>query len=498
MASGEIPSLPSGSGALARLLLDRLPEGCLLLDPHWRVRCANPAAARHLGLDPANIPDRRFQDLAPGIRDSHAFTLLRACMSSRISRFFTVPWVGPDGPRVSFQVEPERDGLLVRTWTTPARIRRRLWQPAMADAGDSRFIAHMQAGFQWFRAVRGPDGQPNDLMLLDCNRYFLKYFDIQKEDLVGRLYSALWPEAPPCGMETLLQVASTGVPTHLEPSALTAPVPWEGFAFSPTAGTVALFGVEISACKQAERAVEALNRQLAVRAATLEESVQELDSFSLAIAQDLGGPIQRIADRIARLQTDDQANLSEKGRHYLATLHHAEASLEELLGYLRAFSRSGGQPLQLEWVDLGALVAGALAALGPETRDRNIRWELAQLPVVYGDVALLGEVFGQLLGNAVKFTRQQPEARIQVGVRPDSYETIVFVRDNGAGFDPRQAHRLFVAFQRLHAVGQFQGAGVGLARVKRSIQRHGGRVWAEAPAEGGAIFYLALPRMPDV
>jgi light-regulated signal transduction histidine kinase (bacteriophytochrome) len=145
-------------------------------------------------------------------------------------------------------------------------------------------------------------------------------------------------------------------------------------------------------------------------------------------------------------------------------------------------------------VDLGALVAEVQRELVIDLAERAIDWRVGALPTVHGDRAMLRLVLANLLGNAVKYTRPRSEAVIEVGSRESPEETVVFVRDNGVGFDMKYAHKLFGVFQRLHGDDEFEGTGIGLANVRRVIQRHRGRTWAESEIDRGATFYMALPR----
>ena len=144
-------------------------------------------------------------------------------------------------------------------------------------------------------------------------------------------------------------------------------------------------------------------------------------------------------------------------------------------------------------MDLNDLVRDTMANLETETRDRHIAWTIPALPAVKGDPSMLKQVFGNLLGNAVKYTRPRDMAQIEIGqTGEEDGQLIFFVRDNGAGFDMKYADKLFRVFQRLHRAEEFEGTGVGLANVQRIIARHGGRVWAEAAPDRGATFYFTL------
>ncbi len=165
-----------------------------------------------------------------------------------------------------------------------------------------------------------------------------------------------------------------------------------------------------------------------------------------------------------------------------------------LIDDLLSFSRMGRQEMHKTPVDLGALVAEVIRGFGPETEGRQIDWHIAPLPVVAADRSMLRIVLVNLLSNALKYTSKRPQARIEIGTQPgEPGETVVFVRDNGAGFDMRFQDKLFGVFQRLHRVDEFDGIGIGLANVFRIIDRHGGRTWAQGQVDGGATFYFALP-----
>jgi len=176
-----------------------------------------------------------------------------------------------------------------------------------------------------------------------------------------------------------------------------------------------------------------------------------------------------------------------------------------LIDDLLQFSRSGRAELHVTGVDMEQALSEALEPLRRETADRDIEWSIGPLPRVVGDHALLRQVWVNLVGNAVKFSRGRSTARIEIGVMDRDGESahgapiedVFYVRDNGAGFDMQYAHKLFGVFQRLHSTAEFEGTGIGLANVQRIINRLGGRVWAEAELDNGATFYFALPRRKE-
>jgi light-regulated signal transduction histidine kinase (bacteriophytochrome) len=176
------------------------------------------------------------------------------------------------------------------------------------------------------------------------------------------------------------------------------------------------------------------------------------------------------------------------------TISDAARRMGILIDDLLAFSRMGRSEMATAEVDLGNLVQEVIRETEPETKGRNIDWRIGKLPRVTGDGAMLRIVLANLIANALKFTQKRTQARIEIGSQSDpEKEIIVFIRDNGAGFDMQYAHKLFGVFQRLHKTDEFEGTGIGLANVRRIIGRHGGRTWAEGVVDGGATFYFSLP-----
>jgi len=167
--------------------------------------------------------------------------------------------------------------------------------------------------------------------------------------------------------------------------------------------------------------------------------------------------------------------------------------MAQLIEDLLEFSRLGRKPLDVTSVDLAALVQAVVQELQQANADRTVAVTVAPLPPAMGDRALLRQVLTNLIGNAFKFTRQRPDARVEIGSRDDNGERVYYVSDNGAGFDMQYASKLFGVFQRLHPAADFEGTGVGLALVQRIILRHGGRVWGKGQVNEGATFQFTLP-----
>ncbi|MGH7945151.1 MAG: sensor histidine kinase [Opitutaceae bacterium] len=253
---------------------------------------------------------------------------------------------------------------------------------------------------------------------------------------------------------------------------------------------------------RAETALQRLNVELdsrvQERTAQLEDAVKELESFSYSVSHDLRAPLRHIQGYNAMLQQVIEGQIPEKAQRFFKTITRSCDEMGRLIDDLLEFSRMGRSEMSRSRVPLDEVVGQTLHALEMSTQGRNIRWKIAPLPPVLGDAPMLRRVFDNLVGNAVKYSRIRDPAEIEIGCEEDpDGRTVVFVRDNGAGFDMKYAHKLFGVFERLHRAEEFEGTGIGLAIVRRVISRHGGRAWAEGVLGQGATFYITLQRAAE-
>ncbi|MGH9430421.1 MAG: PAS domain S-box protein [Terriglobia bacterium] len=253
---------------------------------------------------------------------------------------------------------------------------------------------------------------------------------------------------------------------------------------------------DVTARNRAKAEVNLLNQTLeqrvAERTVQLEAANKDLEAFSYSVSHDLRAPLRQVAGFSRILLEDCAEQIDEKAQHYFKRVIDATDRMSMLIDHLLRLSRVSRQDLARRPADLNAVLRASLDDVRDSSDGRKIEWEIGSLPVITCDPDLVRQVFTNLLSNALKFTRMREPAVIRVDQATEKDRTVIFVKDNGAGFDMKYAARLFAAFQRLHPVEEFEGTGVGLATVDRIIRRHGGEIWAESQPGKGAIFYFTL------
>jgi len=231
------------------------------------------------------------------------------------------------------------------------------------------------------------------------------------------------------------------------------------------------------------------------RTAQLEASIKELTGFTYSVSHDLRAPFRHIIGFAELLKERASQSLDEESMHYLDVISDSTKQLGRLLDDILDFIRIGRTEMSKSKVSLDKLVKEAIDTMGKETEGRDIVWKIDHLTEVYGDPDMFREVLVNLISNALKFTRPRPQAIIEIGGTSGDHEEVFYVKDNGVGFEMQYVNKLFGVFHRLHHPDEFEGTGIGLANVRRIIERHGGRNWAEGKVNEGATFYFSLPKL---
>jgi PAS domain S-box-containing protein len=376
----------------------------------------------------------------------------------------------------------------------------KLESKAALHASEQRYRRLFESAQDGILILDGESG-----VIVDTNPFFTGLLGYQREDLLGHM---LWDIGAFMDIEAsknaFAELQSRGYVRHDDLQLKAKDGQLLDVEFISNAYDVA--GARVFQCnirdirerKRADQKILELNNSLELqvrqRTAQLESAVKDLEGFSYSVSHDLRSPLRAIDNFSGILLEEYAGTLDPEGQRLLGIVRSSATRMDRLITDILAFSRAGRQELKYSSVDMTALAREVFDELRAGDAERSIDLRLAALPPAHADPAAIRQVWVNLLSNAIKFTRGRERAEIEVTGGIENGECRYTVSDNGAGFDPQYGHKLFGVFQRLHTTREFEGTGIGLAIVKRFLDKHGGRAWAESEPGKGAVFHFSLPQ----
>ncbi len=508
-----------------RTTIEHMMEGFQILDKDLRYLYINKAAAEHGRKSKEELLGHTMTEVYPGIENTEMFSKLTDCMKLGIPVRMENEFTYPGGEKSWFllSMEPVPEGILIlskditqekKTDEELRKYRNNLEELVIkrTEQLEQKSIA-LNAALELQR-----ENEENLKLIFECiNDYGIILLDIKgfiknwntgaekligfkQDEIIGRHYSILF---------TAEDLMNELPGKELELALSQGKVEAEGWRIKKNGnrfwtlsivnvlrdkhGNISGFIKIIKDMTEKMKAAEKLREH----SSKLEELNKELESFSYSVSHDLRAPLRHIAGFVQLLEKDISPNLNEKDKKYFNYITSSVKRMGLLIDDLLSFSRMSRAELNKDDVNINELVKECIDDLTDDSSDRNIKWIVGKLPVVRGDKPLLKQAMLNLISNALKYTKQKEQAIIEIGAEAKKNEFIFYVKDNGAGFDMKYKDKLFGVFQRLHSESQFEGTGIGLASVKKIIERHGGKVWAQGEIDYGATFYFSLKRKKE-
>jgi len=475
-------------------ILDVLPPYVVLLTPDYHVAFANHEFKKRFGESNGR---RCFEFLFNRSEPCEVCETYKVLQAKKALEW---KWTGPDGRHYDIYDFPftDTDGSTLILEMGIDVTERKLAEAALQESETNfRALSELVPQLVW---ACMPDG-----LNVYFNQRWVEYTGLTLEESYGRGWNTPFhPDDKQPAWDAWNHAVATGDTYRVESRlrATDGSYRWflmRGVPLHDASGSIVKwFGTctDIEDLKRAETELSELNAELDERVrrrtAELEAANKELEAFTYSVSHDLRAPLRHISGFSKILTEEYGPGLAPEAQHHLQRIQEGTFRMGLLVDDLLNLGRVGRHEVRLQVTGLNSIVNEVVDELKLECEGRQVEWKLASLPFVECDPALMKQVFQNLLSNAVKFTRPRSPAVIEVGQKDEEGTAAVFIRDNGVGFNMKYADKLFGVFQRLHRAEDFEGTGVGLATVQRIVQKHGGRIWAEAELDKGATFFFTL------